>query len=174
MDLLCQFKNVHWTVSAESIKDKFEYMRYGGIWTNFLKNLEHIKTLPHKLTFNMVWCIFNHTAIFECIDYFLAQGFHPNSFILTATFGPDWLDIRQLPKNVLQSLEREIQRRVDSKPGYLLEDGYQNLLRHMQMPFESNLLDTMHRIQQLDLRRNLDSRAIFKDLYKDINYGKTI
>jgi hypothetical protein len=174
MNLICQFKNVHWTVSAESIEDKFEYMRYGGVWKDFLENLEHIKALPHKLTFNMVWCIFNHTAIFECIDYFLAQGFHPNSFILTATFGPNWLDIRQLPKNVLQSLEREIQRRIDLQPGYLLEDGYQNLLRHMQMPFDSNLIDTMHRIQQLDLRRNLDSRIIFKDLYKDINYGKTI
>jgi len=174
MDLICQFKNVHWTVSAESIGDKFEYIRYGGIWKDFLENLEHIKTLPHKLTFNMVWCIFNHTAIFECIDYFLAQGFHPNSFILTATLGPDWLDTRQLPKTVLQSLAQEIQRRIDLKTGYLLEDGYQNLLRHTQTSFESNLSDTMHRIQQLDLRRNLDSRIIFKDLYKDINYGKTI
>jgi molybdenum cofactor biosynthesis enzyme MoaA len=174
MNLICQFKNVHWTVSAESIGDKFEYIRYGGIWKDFLENLEHIKSLPHKLTFNMVWCIFNHTAIFECIDYFLTQGFHPNSFILTATLGPDWLDTRQLPKTVLQSLAQEIQRRIDLKPGYLLEDGYQNLLRHTQTSFESNLSDTMHRIQQLDLRRNLDSKIIFKDLYKDINYGKTI
>ena len=174
MDLICQFKNVHWTVSAESIEDKFEYMRYGGIWKDFLENLERIRQLPHKLTFNMVWCVLNHTAIFECIDYFLAQGFHPNSFILTATLGPDWLDTRQLPKNVLQSLGREIQRRIELKQGYLLEDGYQNLLRHTQKPFESTLLDTLNRIQQLDQRRNLDSRKIFKDLYKDLDYGKTI
>jgi hypothetical protein len=122
----------------------------------------------------MVWCIFNHTAIFECIDYFLSQGFHPNAFVLTATLGPDWLDTRQLPKNVLQSLGREIQRRIDLKQGYLLEDGYQNLLRHTQTPFESTLSDTLCRIQQLDQRRNLDSKTIFKDLYKDIDHGKTI
>jgi MoaA/NifB/PqqE/SkfB family radical SAM enzyme len=174
MDLVCQFKNVHWTVSAESIGDKFEYMRYGGVWSEFVDNLEHIRGLSHKLTFNMVWCILNHTAIFECIDYFLSQNFHPNSFILTAITGPSWLDCRHLPDNMLQLLMKELQRRIDLKPGYLLEDGYCNLLRHLQTPFTKNLEDSLSQIQQLDLRRNLDSNTIFKDLYKEIYHGKTI
>jgi MoaA/NifB/PqqE/SkfB family radical SAM enzyme len=104
LDLLCKFKNVHWTVSAENMGPEFEYTRYGGNWKEFLENLEQIRALPHKLTFNMVWCILNYQSIFDTVDYFLADGFHQNSFILTAIFGPVWLDCRHLPHDVLQSI----------------------------------------------------------------------
>ena len=38
-ELCCKFKNVHWTVSFESIEQEYEYIRYHGKWSNFLKNL---------------------------------------------------------------------------------------------------------------------------------------
>ena len=40
-DAVCQFKNVHWTVSAETIEAEFEYIRFGGKWTDFLDNLNN-------------------------------------------------------------------------------------------------------------------------------------
>ena len=166
LDLICRFKNVHWTVSAESIGEQFEYMRYGGNWTEFLENLERIRHLPHKLTFNMVWCILNYQSIFDAVDYFLADGFHQNSFILTAIFGPDWLDCRNLPDSVLNSLTTTLEKRIHEKPGYLLEDGYRNLLAHMQKPFEKNLVRAFDKLSKLDTRRNLDSSKIFIELYK--------
>jgi molybdenum cofactor biosynthesis enzyme MoaA len=169
--LITQFKNVHWTVSAESVGEQFEYIRYGGIWNDFLQNLNVLKQTDHKITFNMVWCILNHTGIFECIDYFLNKGFHPNSFILTAILGPDWLDTRHLPAHVLQSLEQELENRIKLKPGFLLEDGYRNLLKHIRTPFSKDLTNTLEKIQQLDQRRNIDSTKIFTDLYKEINHG---
>jgi MoaA/NifB/PqqE/SkfB family radical SAM enzyme len=175
MELICQFKNVHWTLSAESIDDKFAYMRYGGNWNDFVENIKRIQVIPtHRLTFNMVWCVLNHTGIFECIDYFLNNGFHPNSFILTAILGPDWLDTRHLPDHVLQSLEQELESRIKLKPGFLLEDGYRNLLKHVRTPFSKNLKNTLDNIRQLDQRRNINSTKIFTDLYKEINHGQTI
>ena len=42
-DLLCQFKNVHWTVSLESIEEEFEYIRFHGVWQDFLNNLATIR-----------------------------------------------------------------------------------------------------------------------------------
>jgi MoaA/NifB/PqqE/SkfB family radical SAM enzyme len=175
MDLLCQFENVHWTLSAESIDDKFSYMRYGGNWLEFVENLNRIRAIPnHKLTFNMVWCVLNHTGIFDCIDYLLDRGFHPNSFILTAILGPEWLDTRHLPDYVLQLLDKELTNRIESKPGFLLEDGYQNLLKHIRTPYKKDLATTLDKLQRLDQRRNLDSNKIFTDLYKDINHGQTI
>jgi molybdenum cofactor biosynthesis enzyme MoaA len=175
MDLICQFKNVHWTVSAESTGAQFEYMRYGSKWEEFLENLSKIRALPgHKLTFNMIWGVLNYKGIFECIDYFLGNGFHPNSFILTAIRGPLWLDTRHLPDYMLQLLEEELNNRIKLKPGFLLEDGYRNLLAHIHTPYKKDLATTLDKLQQLDQRRNLDSNKIFTDLYKDINHGKTI
>jgi MoaA/NifB/PqqE/SkfB family radical SAM enzyme len=167
MDLICQFKNVHWTLSAESIHDKFSYMRYGGNWDEFVENWTKLKKIPnHKITFNMVWCVLNHTGIFECIDYFLNNGVHPNSFILTAILGPKWLDTRHLPEYVLQSLDRELENRIKLKPGYLLEDGYCNLLKHIRTPYNKDLATALDKLQQLDQRRGLDSSKIFTELYK--------
>jgi MoaA/NifB/PqqE/SkfB family radical SAM enzyme len=170
-DLLCQFKNVHWTVSVESINDEFEYIRYGGIWEDFLTNLDIISKLEHKLTFNMVWCLFNFRSIFDCIEFFQKKGFHNNSFIITALYGPEWIDSRQLPESVLQSIKELTQAKINQKPGFLLEDGYNNIIKHINKPFKKNLEDSFMRIRELDKRRNLDSSKIFNELY-NIYQGK--
>jgi organic radical activating enzyme len=34
-DQLCQFKNVHWTVSVETIEQEYEYVRHHGNWQDF-------------------------------------------------------------------------------------------------------------------------------------------
>ena len=167
LDLICKFKNVHWTVSAESMAEQFEYMRYGGSWQDFLENLDLVRQLSHhKLTFNMTWGVLNYLSLFDTIDYFINNGFHQNSFILTALHGPGWLDARHLPKNVLQSLEELLLLRIVDNPGFLLEDGYRNLLKHIQQPFEQNFNATMYKIKELDNRRKLDSSKIFTELYQ--------
>ena len=52
-DLLCEFPNVHWTVSLETIEEEYEYVRHHGSWEDFLSNLLVIKKLDHKISFNM-------------------------------------------------------------------------------------------------------------------------
>ena len=145
---------------------EFEYMRYGGKWDELLENLDRIRQLPHKLTFNMIWCILNHTSIFDTVDYFISKGFHQNGIVLTAIFGPGWLDCRHLPNNVLQSLTTILQNKIASAPGYLLEDGYRNLLKHIQQPIEQDLAGSFEKLAVMDQRRGVDSSKIFTELYK--------
>jgi len=164
-NLLKQFKNVHWTISVESMEQEFEYMRYGGIWTDFLSNLDEISKLNHKLTFNMVWCLLNYHSIFDCVEFLQKKGFHNNSFIITALFGPGWIDSRNLPKSVLQSIKNLAQDKVNEKPGFLLEDGYNNIIRHIDAPFNKDLANSFLKIKELDQRRNINSRAVFTELY---------
>jgi hypothetical protein len=122
----------------------------------------------------MVWCVLNYRGLFECIDYLLSQGVHPNGFILTPILGPGYLDIRHLPDRMLNSLELELESRIAKHPGYLLEDGYRNLLRHIRTPFEKNWELTEKKLAEQDARRKLDRTKIFKELYKELNHGKTI
>ena len=173
-EIIYTFKNVHWTVSVESMSKEFEYIRHGGNWQDFLDNLSTIKQFDHKISFNMLHFLLNHVSIFDCVDFLKSQGFHNNSFIIGALTGPAYLNIRHLPENVLNSVKKILIDRIDKQPGYLLENSYKNMLIHLDQPFAKNLADSFEQLAIMDARRKLDSREIFKDLYKEENHGKTI
>jgi len=173
-EAICKFPNVHWTVSVETLAEEFEYIRHGGSWSDFLDNLKIIKRLGHKISFNMLHFLLNYNSIFDCVDFLKELGFHNNSFVIGALLNPEYLNIRHLPQNVLNSVKSKLQDRINQKPGYLLEDSYKNMLRYIDTPFDKNIMQSIDKISELDQRRGIDSRAIFKNLYKDINYGKTI
>ena len=165
-DRICEFKNVHWTVSVETIEDEFEYIRYGGKWSDFLDNLSRIKKLDHKISFNMLWCLLNYKSIFGCVDYLKGLGFHNNSFVIGALLEPEYLNVRHLPENVLNLLKTKLKSNINESPGYLLEDSYRNLLSYTEQPFEKDLEGSFEKIKILDQRRNIDSSKIFAELYK--------
>ena len=173
-DAICKFPNVHWTVSVETQAEEFEYIRYGGSWPDFLENLHKIKQLGHKISFNMLHFLLNYNSVFDCVDFLKAQGFHNNSFVIGALLNPEHLNIRHLPEDVLNSVKSKLQDRINQKPGYLLEDSYRNMLHYIDIPFEKNIKQSIDTISEMDQRRGIDSRSIFKDFYKDINHGKTI
>jgi MoaA/NifB/PqqE/SkfB family radical SAM enzyme len=165
-DAVCKFKNVHWTVSVETVKEEFEYIRFGGQWSDFLENLHTIKKLDHKISFNMLWFLLNYDTVFDCVDYFKGLGFHNNSFVIGALLTPDYLNIRHLPDIVLNSLKSKLQSRINENPGYLLEDSYRNMLHYIAQPIEKNLTNLFERLAQMDQRRGVDSSKIFTELYK--------
>jgi organic radical activating enzyme len=170
-EAICEFKNVHWTVSVESTGAEFEYIRFGGHWKDFLDNLHVIKQLDHKISFNMLWFLLNYDSVFDCVDYLKQIGFHNNSFVIGALLGaeaqgPEYLNIRNLPESVLKLLEHKLQDRISMAPGYLLEDSYRNMLRYIQQPFERNLQASFEKLQDMDQRRGIDSSCVFKELYK--------
>lgn len=164
-DSICQFKNVHWIVSAETLADEFEYIRYGGKWSNFLDNLTIIKDFNHKISFNMLWFLLNYNSVFDFVDSMKAMGFHNNSFIIGALLNPSYLNIRHLPENVLNLVKKKLENRLSKNPGYHLEDSYRNMLHYIDLPFEKNLQDSFEQLKKLDQRRKLDSSKIFKELY---------
>ena len=150
---------------------EFEYIRYGGVWQDFLENLTTIRQFDHKISFNMLHLLLNYLSIFDCVDYLSDLGFHNNSFIIGALTGPEYLNVRHLPDDVLHSVKDQLEQRISRQPGYLLEDSYRNLLHYIQQPFEKNLRDSFEKLTMLDQRRNLDSSVIFKDLY-NLRQGK--
>jgi len=170
-DIIATFKNVHWTVSVESMDREFEYIRYGGVWQDFLDNLSTIKQFDHKISFNMLHLLLNHVSIFDCVDFLKSQGFHNNSFVIGALLEPLHLNIRHLPDDVLNSVKQRLSDKIAEHPGYLLENSYQNMLAYLNQPFDKDLKNCFEKIAIMDQQRKLDSRAIFKDLYKEENHG---
>jgi organic radical activating enzyme len=165
-ETICKFENVHWTVSLETLSDEFEYIRFGHSWQDFLDNLKTIKNLNHKISFNMLWFVLNYHSVFDCVEYLKNLGFHNNSFVIGALLSPEYLNIRHLPANVLQSLKDKLQLKINQRPGYLLEDSYRNMLHYIDLPFKKDLAGSFEKLKHMDQRRNLDSSKIFTELYK--------
>lgn len=170
-DKICQFKNVHWIVSVETIEEEFEYIRHGGRWSDFLDNLNIIRKLGHKISFNMLHFVLNYQSVFDCVDFLTSLGFHNNSFIIGPLLNPDYLNIRHLPDNVLNSVKAILEQRIAAKPGFLLEDSYRNMLQYIQQPISKNFDESIQQLAELDRRRNVNSRKTFKHLYKETNHG---
>jgi len=164
-DRLCDFPNVHWTVSVESLEEEFEYIRYGGKWKDFCENLGIIKKLPHKITFNMLHFLLNFRSFFDCVAFLQKSGFHNNSFVAGALLNPDYLNIRHLPDFVLESIKKTLENKIDERPGYLLEDSYRNIRSYLDQPMEKNLSRSFDELTEMDRRRNLDSKKTFLELY---------
>ena len=164
-DLVCEFKKVHWIVSVETIEQEYEYIRHGGSWSDFITNLHVINRLGHKISFNMLYFLLNYRSIFVCIDYLKQLGFHNNSFIVGNLLQPEYLNIRHLPDSELEKVKKQLMDKINERPGYLLENGYRNVLQYIDQPMQKNLKDSLAQLKQLDIRRGLDSTKIFKDLY---------
>ena len=162
---ICKFKNVHWTVSVETMAEEFEYIRFGGNWQDFLDNLHTINQLGHKITFNMLYFILNYQSLFDCVNYFQRLGFHNNSFVIGALLTPEYLNIRNLPDTVLLKIQTQLENLISQNPKYLLEDSYKNLLHYIKQPYKKDLTNSFTQLAIMDRRRNLDSSKIFKDLY---------
>jgi len=165
-DKLLTFKNVHWTISVESMEDEFEYIRYGGNWKNWLDNLSKIQQLDHKITFNMLWTALNPWSLFDCIEFLQNNGYHNNGFVIGPVYYPDWIEIRNLPEKTLDELRKLLQNKIDQKPGYLLEDSYRNLLKHINLPWTKKTDLLIQSLSELDKRRGLDSRKVFPKVYE--------
>ncbi len=162
---ICEFPNVHWTVSVDEMGAEFEYVRFGGKWADFLDNLHQIRKLDHKITFNMLHHLLNYRSLFDTLRFLKGLGFHNNSFVIGALLGPDHLNIRHLPNTMLQSVEQELQDWISQKPGFLLENGLKNVLQYIKTPIEKNIEYCLAEIAKMDQRRNINSRAVFTELY---------
>jgi radical SAM protein with 4Fe4S-binding SPASM domain len=169
-ELLCSFKNVHWTVSVDSIKDEYNYIRHLGDWNEFLKNLEIIRRLDHKINFNMLHFILNYMSLFKCVDYFKNIGFHDNSFIIGPLYQPEHLNLLNLPEHMVARVITTIKHRLNQAPVGYLKNSYENLLTYYSTTkWKKDLPLFFAKTRVQDNRRGVDFRKIFTDLWGQLD-----
>ena len=169
-ELLHEFNDVHWTISVETIEEEYEYIRYGAKWKDFIDNLTIIKeNKKHKISFNMLYFVLNHRSIFDAICYFQNFGFHNNSFVAGPLYKPLTLNILNYDNGILEQLKEILKNKINNKPGFLLQNSYENLLNYLKQPFDKNTKATYNMLDTLDKRRSLDSKKIFATVYEDLS-----
>lgn len=181
--LLQQFQNVKWTISVDSQKECFEYMRWPGKWQEFMHNLSVVKNLAgDQINFNMVWCILNPTDLIDTVDYLLDQGYHENMFIVQCLTHPFPLNVLNLPQAHRQDLQKRIQaRQRHCNPEWWLHKSLQSMYNFLHKEIEHNqpqqmykntvhlhpgLSGTLKYLQFIDQLHNTDSRNVFPELYQ--------
>ena len=168
-ELLCQFKNVHWTVSVESIEKEYEYIRHHGSWKDFLQNLKYIQKLNHKISFNMLYFILNYKSIFNTVDYFKDLGFVDNSFIIGPLYKPSHLNILNLPENMLDEIKERLEAEIPKSMGYL-KNSYENILTYIkETTFENNITKFLLQTYERDMRRGVNATKIFPKLFEELD-----
>ncbi len=169
-ELLCSFKNVHWTVSVETTEDEYEYVRHHGSWKDFVANLDIIRKLDHKISFNMLHFILNYDSIFECVDYFKSKGFHDNSFVIGPLYEPAYYNLLNLPEHMIDRVKEKLKKKLQENPQGYLKNSYENLLYYFSnTPWEKNISLFFETTKTQDNRRNIDSRKVFTKLYKELD-----
>jgi sulfatase maturation enzyme AslB (radical SAM superfamily) len=168
-DTVCKFKNVHWTISVESIEEEYNYIRHHGKWSDFLENFKIIQRLPHKISINGLYFILNYKSIFDTVKYFQNLGIHNNSFVIGPLYEPLWLNILNLPKNKLEDCKARFKNEVSKKPGFLLQNSYENIISYLtDTKFYANIELTKQELKKMDLRRKIDSAKVFPTLYEEV------
>ena len=155
-----KFKNVHWTISVETMGAEFEYIRYGAVWDTFLENLEAVKQLDHKISFNMLWFILNPYSVFDTVDYFKAIGYSENSFVIGALTSPIAFDVRNCNTRTLQDLQSYLKMRIQgANRDYFLHNSYVNMLKHLDEKFYKQ--NSKKQLEELDTRRGQNYKNVF-------------
>jgi MoaA/NifB/PqqE/SkfB family radical SAM enzyme len=175
--LLQQFEDVKWTVSVDSQKECFEYMRWPGNWQEFLRNLDSLRKLfGDQINFNMVWCILNDIDILDTVDFLLQEGYHENMFIVQCLTDPYPLNIHNLPAQQKKHLQtRILSRQQDCNPQWWLYKSLQSMYNFLQQPItdvktnqlqmDSGLPGTFQYLEFIDRLHKTDSKTTFPRLY---------
>lgn len=168
-DIIKHLPNVHWILSAEATDSKFEYIRYPLKWGKFIENIQVIQKLPHKISLNMSWNILNAFGIFEFIDKMIELGIHTNSFVCNPVTDPDVYDVRNLPVDILQEIEKEAKERHSrlTEP-FMLKYSYETIIEHCKKPIMQKQKQLKEELATLDARRSIDSVEVFPELYERV------
>jgi MoaA/NifB/PqqE/SkfB family radical SAM enzyme len=169
-DILSSLKNVHWTVSVETMAEEYEYIRHHGSWRDFCNNLDSIRKIDsHKISFNMLHFTLNHMSIFDCIKYLKCLGFHDNSFIIGPLYNYD-LNLLNLPSHMVERVCGELKKQLASGCSGYLKNSYENLLSYYTTTTWKKKIN--HFFQQTalrDQRRGTDCRKVFPKLFEDLD-----
>jgi sulfatase maturation enzyme AslB (radical SAM superfamily) len=164
---LVSLSDVEWLVSFEDMEHRYEYIRYPGNWEQFKSNLlSLLKSVgPQKISFNMVYCNLNYLTFWDTVDWAVSQGFMQKNMNIAlynngVYEGP--LDVGYIKQQGRkQAIERILSQDYSELPGYQRTLDY----LHRDVKINSNFADYC---RELDIRRNLDSKEIFSDVYQSI------
>lgn len=175
--LLKTCDTVEWLISFDNAnKEKFEYVRHGANWDQFVANIKTMKQDNQKVTAHPAYSIY---SAFELDEYYEFCNKHELNVFWCDLWNPDELDARRLPQD-LRLEAAEVIDNVMFKWGDKSILGLDTLLRYRRQLIDSdyktslrtqeiNVIDFHNKIEQ-----ELNKPTRFVDLWPKIAKYKDI
>lgn len=162
---LVRFSNVLWTLSADAMGERFNYIRSGGNWHEFLTRLSGIHALGHSLRVNMVWFVGSVSSMFDTIEYFVQQHGITDITINQLERHP-YLQARNAPDSVKQQAKIKLTKLLDSGMIQSKSNAWYNIARcAKELDLPANTVDGYAKyFDHLDRLRGTNWRETFPEL----------
>lgn len=162
---LKRFRNVLWTVSADCMGEKFNYVRHGGNWDQFLNNLKTIKTLGHGIRLNLVWFVGSVASLSDTIRYFV-QEHGITDITINQLYRHQYLRARHAPVAIKQLACTQIHQLLTSGLIEEKSNTWYNIARCTQEleTVESDPSGYVEYFNHLDQLRGTNWRQVFPEL----------
>ena len=96
---LAQRQQVGWNVSFDNINDRFEFVRYGGNWSQIERNIKTLQACGHQVGIHPLYTIYNATRLTELLDWTKSHGISTH---WQSLYNPDYLDPLKLGPGIRQ------------------------------------------------------------------------
>jgi len=160
---LSRFPNVLFTMSADSTHQRFEYIRQGAKWKDFLNNLEWLGQGHYQLRINSVFFVASAFTLLETQGFF-KKNFDITDFTINQCEMEKYdLFCRNLPDNLKKTIGDGL-RDILSLPDLdtNLSGQISNCL--IELEKEPNGRDYRNYFNNIDRLRGTDWKEIFKEL----------
>jgi molybdenum cofactor biosynthesis enzyme MoaA len=164
---LAQRQRVGWNISIDNTGDRFEYVRYGGTWSQIERNIKTIQSRAgHRLGIHPLYNIYNATRLSELIEWAQDQKIPVH---WQSLYHPVCLDPLQLGPEVRQLALKELQKVLSSHD---LDHGQRNFLqetesRHQQA--SNNMLpEFINHLTEIESKYHSSAAGRFKQLWPEL------
>jgi len=105
---LKRFPKVLFTISADALTDRFNYIRRGAEWTRFMKNLDHLMKLHFSWRVNSVYFVGTALHLPETQEYFM-KNYNINDFTINqVSMGQYSIRCRNLPDHIKSIVKEKL------------------------------------------------------------------
>lgn len=160
---ILKFPNVLFTCSADSLGQRFEYIRRNAKWDKFLKNLSYLKKFDNvEIRINSVFFVLSCSTLLDTIDFFV-NNFDITDFTINQCgMGHSYLQSRNISDALKKQCASKIQDGIIRYNGNLnLVGQLNNCLVELNATKEEGYEDYLNSI---DLLEHTNWRTTFKEL----------
>lgn len=160
---ILKFPNVLFTCSADSIEQKFEYIRRGSNWKKFLENLKFLQSHNHaKIRINSVFSVLTAGDFVETIDFFKNNLGITDLTINQCGMGHTYLRARNLPVNLKNKCQRSLEHAIENYCSDLsLVGQLKNCLKELE---HSGTESYVYFLENIDTLAKTNWRSTFSEL----------
>lgn len=163
VNLLRRFPQVLMTMSADAVGSRFEYIRQGASWQQFLHNVDRCRDLGFGLRVNSVFFVGSALTLLETQDFF-RQRFQCHDYTINQLLiQPLELVCRNLPDLVKTKVAQDLDSTLaDTTLDQNLRGQLYNC--RLELDQEPNGLDFRSFLDQMDARRGTNWRSVYPEL----------